>query len=464
MLNYFNFKKWNNDKILITNDFGKYDFLDIDTFFRFINNKIDENDSIYNELHERLFLLNDKDIYSEEILNTMRTSKDYLFTSTSLHIFVVTNMCNMKCIYCQAQHQNTIKKGNMTEDTAYRAIDIALQSPSPYLTFEFQGGEPLINYPVIKKMIEYAEKNKLNKIIDYTLVSNLSLITDEMIEFFKEYKVNICTSLDGDRYIHEHNRPMLSSNSSYDMMKKGLNTLKKFGVGLSAIETTTRKSFTHVDQILEEYLKLGFRSIFIRPLTPLGFAYTEWNKIGYSAEEYVLFYKEMLEKILIINKNGIKFIEQYAKIFLRRILKGESGNYMELRSPCGAVLGQLAYYYDGDIYTCDEARMISESGDKIFKLGNVYNNTYNDLLKNATCKSICAASILESTPVCVDCVYNPYCGVCPVINYAISDNIFTSDSKNYRCKIYKGIMDILFKKIEKNDIEEMKILYSWIED
>ena len=167
MLNYFNFKKWNNDKILITNDFGKYDFLDIDTFFRFINNKINENDSIYNELHERLFLLNYKDIYSEEILNTMRTSKDYLFTSTSLHIFVVTNMCNMKCIYCQAQHQNTIKKGNMTEDTAYRAIDIALQSPSPYLTFEFQGGEPLINYPVIKKMIEYAEKNKLNKIRNY---------------------------------------------------------------------------------------------------------------------------------------------------------------------------------------------------------------------------------------------------------------------------------------------------------
>ena len=117
----------------------------------------------------------------------MRTSKDYLFTSTSLNIFVVTNMCNMKCIYCQAQHQNTIKKGNMTEDTAYRAIDIALQSPSPYLTFEFQGGEPLINYPVIKKMIEYAEKNKLNKIIDYTLVSNLSLITDEMIEFLKQF-------------------------------------------------------------------------------------------------------------------------------------------------------------------------------------------------------------------------------------------------------------------------------------
>ncbi len=67
------------------------------------------------------------------------------------------------------------------------------------------------------------------------------------------------------------------------------------------------------------------------------------------------------------------------------------------------------------------------------------------LMENRVCKVTCQASVLESLPGCCDFVYHPYCGVCPVISYASDNSIYTRESNVYRCKIYKGILDILFE-------------------
>ena len=80
-----------------------------------------------------------------------------------------------------------------------------MESPSTYLTFEFQGGEPLMNFETIKYIIEYSKSISNGKIIEYNLVSNLTLLTDEMIEFFIENEVSICTSIDGDKRIAKYN-------------------------------------------------------------------------------------------------------------------------------------------------------------------------------------------------------------------------------------------------------------------
>lgn len=113
---------------------------------------------------------------------------------------------------------------------------------------------------------------------------------------------------------------------------------------------------------------------------------------------------------------------------------------MELRSPCGGAIGQLAYYYDGNIYTCDECRMLAEMGNDSFKVGNVYENTYNDLVTSDSAKTVCVSSCLECLTKCHSCVYMPYCGTCPVINLAQENNIFSRTNENYRCKIYKGMI------------------------
>lgn len=464
MINHFNFKQYDSDSFLITNDFGRYLFLKSDDFKKYVTGQLDHTDPLYEKLHANLFLLEPMELYSHETANDLRSMKNYVFASTALHIFVLTTHCNLRCVYCQAQDQGNHDKGVMSTETAMRAVDIALQSPTQHLTIEFQGGEPLLNFPVIQDIIEYAESKKTDKEISYTLVSNLSLLTPEILEYLLTYNVNICTSVDGPEDLHNRNRKSLNGNGSYQLMQRGASLLRERGVRFSAIQTTTRESLKFPREIVREYQELGTPGIFLRPLTPLGFAKNDWDSIGYTPEEWLSFYKEAFAEILKINKEGIWFPEQHAVYFLKKILHGYALNYMELRSPCGAGVGQLAYYYDGNVYSCDEARMVSETGDQAFRLGNVFENTYQEIIRSGPCRAACAASIIESIPGCSDCVYQPYCGVCPVINYAMDGDIFPRRSKSYRCQMYGGILDFLFSLLHQGDEEIMSILKSWIED
>lgn len=460
--NYFNFKQW-KDKMLLTNEQGRYILLGKRDFLNLVNKRYDLlSKEILQTLKDRFFIYDiDEDVFIEKVANAYRDNKQYLFSATSLHIFVMTNACNMCCVYCQAQDSAQEKKGKMQEMTAKAAVDIALQSPNEYLTFEFQGGEPLLNFETIKYIVEYSEQNKNHKQIQYSLVTNTLLLNEEMIQFFKKYDVSISTSLDGCKEVHNSNRPKIDGDGTYDYVSRNIKWLQSNDIQVGAIETTTKISLKNAEKIIETYHNLGLNHLFIRPLTPLGYAKEHWAEIGYEPKEFLKFYKQCILILLEHNRNGIRMSEGHARIFLKKILTGYSENYMELRSPCGAGIGQMAYYYDGNIYTCDEGRMVAEMGDQMFCLGNVNYSTYDDLMENRVCKVTCQASVLESLPGCCDCVYHPYCGVCPVISYASDNSIYTRESNVYRCKIYKGILDILFEiLLEEPGAED--ILKAWI--
>ena len=163
-----------------------------------------------------------------------------------------------------------------------------------------------------------------------------------------------------------------------------------------------------------------------------------------------------------MNLRGIFMREGHAAIFLRKILCQDGENYMELRTPCGGVTGQIAYFYNGDIYTCDEGRMLGEMGDQLFRLGNVCNDTFDKVICSSACQAMMAASCLESVPECSDCAYLPYCGTCPVLNYSEYGDIFPSRPGGYKCRIYKGMLDILFEFLSRNDEHINRVLQSWI--
>ena len=463
MLNHFNFKKIDKDCVLVTNDFGLHAFLTDSEFRALATNRVNKSSPLYEQLHQKLFLLEPMELYSSEIASDLRKMKNYVFTPTTLHIFVVTNACNLQCIYCQAQASKERKHGMMSAEVGIRAIDIALQSPSNNLTFEFQGGEPLVNFATIKAMVEYSEAHKGDKKIEYTIVSNLTLATDEILDFLIEHNFSISTSLDGPKVLHDHNRRICGVGSSYEYVMDGVQRIHAKNYSVGAIQTTTRESLAYAKEIVREYVSIGTNGIFLRPLTPLGFAKEDWDLIGYSPEEFSAFYKEAFDEILAVNREGLCFPEQHSTYFLKKILHGYSYNYMELRSPCGAGVGQMAYYYDGKVYTCDEGRMVAEAGDNAFCLGDVFSDDYESLVSSSTCKVTCASSVLESIPGCCDCVYHPYCGVCPVINYAMDGDIFARQAHGYRCKVYAGILDHLFSLLKENDEETIRILHSWIE-
>ncbi len=458
-LNYFNFKEKENN-YLITNDIGEYAFLQKQDFKDLIQRK-ELNQELKSELIQKGFIYEgSEEIFASNQAIRLRRTKEYLLVPTTLHIFVVSKNCNFNCIYCQAGNLNQNENFNMSKETAKRAVNIAMDSPSRYLTFEFQGGEPLMNFETIKYIVEYSKSISNGKFIEYNLVSNLTLLTDEMIEFFMENEVSICTSIDGNRELQNINRPYKNADSYKETVNK-IKKLREKQIKVNAIETTTKYSLDKYKEIVDEYIKLELESIFIRPLTRLGKADNNWKSIGYEAEEFLKFYKNALDYIIEKNKQGIFLSEGHTNIFLKKILLNQPVNYMELRSPCGGAIGQLAYYYDGNIYTCDEGRMLSEMGDDSFKLGNVYENTYKELMQCDCTNAMCVSSCIECLPYCSTCVYMPYCGTCPVINLAQGNNIFSQNPKEYRCKIYGGILDILFNYIE-NEPDVVEILKKWI--
>lgn len=462
ILNHFNFKRFGN-KVLITNDAGRFCFLLKDDFLQLISNTVSKGSELFSRLAEGLFISDQHpELFSNFAIESVRKNKNYLFRSTSLFIFVVTTKCNANCIYCQAKDRNSPQHTDMSIDTALKAVDLALSAPSNYITIEFQGGEPLLNFPVIKAIIEYCKSSSSKKHIQYSLVSNLTVLTDEMLEYLILHKVSISTSIDGNQLLHNKNRPLASGDDSFNLALSKLKHIAQHNYHVGAIETTTRLSLPFSNEIVDTYVSIGMKSIFLRPLTPLGFANNAWNQIGYTADEYTAFYKKALNYIINLNRTGTYIKELHATIWLRKILSGESENYMELRSPCGASLGQIAFYCDGRIFTCDEARMLSEMGNDSFCLGDVNSSTYNMLIDSPVAKACCSASILESVPSCCDCVYQPYCGTCPVVNLATNGDIFSKSASSFRCEVYKGMLNCIFEILLRNDPEEIEIFKSWL--
>ncbi len=459
-INYFNFSPF-NDEYLLTNDAGEYAFLEGKDLQALIN-KRELSEAVANRLKAAHMIFDNEEVFISDYKDYIKWNKRYLFSATALHIFVLNNECNMRCIYCQAKDEESISRCYMNKATAEKCVDIALSSPAKSLTFEFQGGEPLLNFDVLKFIVEYSEKKKGGKHIEYNLVSNLTVLTDEMLEFLTANEIGVCTSVDGPKELHDVNRPFLSGTGSYDAVKRQIKRLSNAGVRVSAIQTTTKQSLSYPQEIVDEYCLMGQNELFIRPLTKLGTAAKSWDRIGYSAEEFLDFYEACFNYILQLNKKGTIIREKHAVLFLKKILCGVSDNYMELRSPCGASIGQIAYYADGNIFTCDEGRMLYEMGNPAFMLGNAFENTYDELMQSPICKAVCVSSLLEGQLTCSDCVFQPYCGVCPVINLAHEHDIFAKKARSFRCEVYGGILSILFHLLHEKDEETMRILYSWI--
>jgi His-Xaa-Ser system radical SAM maturase HxsB len=385
---------------------------------------------------------------------------------------IITLRCDQICGYCHASRTNLDSEGyDMNEETARAVVDRIFETTSPSITIEFQGGEPLVNWPVLVEVVRYArEKNRdAGKALLFSLVTNLSMMTDEKAEFLLENGVMICTSFDGPREVHEANRH-LARASSYDEAKRWIGTLnRRYGdrgldTGLAyvnALLTVTRATLAKPREVVDEYVALGLKAIHLRPLNPFGFAAQTWERIGYTGEEYLAFYRAALDYVIELNQRGVEILEKKLALYLQKIFTDVDPNYMELRSPCGAGTGQMAYNYDGKIYTCDEGRMIGKMGDDLFQIGHAVENTHREAVGHETVRAMAAASYLDAVPGCSDCAYNPYCGVCPIYNYVAQGDLFGKMPGSDWCKISMGICDHLFGRLAREGDALRTLLERW---
>jgi uncharacterized protein len=461
---FFRFKKQGKSDYLLTNDVGEYVMLSEKNFKGFLEGRLPENDPVF-EVLKTQGLIRDK-INTADIVLKYQKKNLFLWQGPSLHIIVVTLRCNQKCIYCQTSSRGEAEKDfDLDIATAKKIVDMIFMSPSKTIAIEFQGGEPLLNWQTVKFIVEYSKtKNKAEKKnLELRLVSNFSLMDEAKLKFLVANSVTVCTSLDGPEFIHNKNRVWVKGNNyrqTVQWLKKAQKVYKsklanKFKPG--ALVTVSRNSLKYPEAIVDEYSKQGVEFIFLRPMTPLGIAKNMWKQIGYTPQEYLKFYTRALDRVISYALKHPKshFHENTAKIFLAKIITDYDPNFLELRSPCGAGIGQLLYNYNGKIYTCDEGRMI---GDEMFCIGDVSKNKYKEVVNHSTVKVLSMASCLDNTG-CDLCVYKPYCGVCPIFNWSYEGNIFSNVYSNPRCIINKGILEYLFDKLKDKKIK--KLFFTW---
>lgn len=459
----FRFLRYDAGRYLLTNLVGEYVFLSPEELADFTGRRLDPWSAAYFRLKGKQFFYDGtSDVALELLAAKYRTQQSTLPHFTGLHLFVVTLRCDHSCPYCQVSRVSPDRAAfDMTRETADRAVEWLYRSPSPVLKVEFQGGEALLNFELVRYVVERVEARNDGRVVEFVIATNLSPLTEEVLDFCREHRIFLSTSIDGPRELHNANRPV-PGNDSYERAVRGIQRAREVlgHDSVAALMTTTARSLDYPREIVDEYVRLGFESIFLRPISPYGFALRSAAKLGYTTDTFLEFYRTGLLHILELNRQGVPIREEYASIILRKMLTSFATGYVDLQSPAGIGTAVLVYNYDGNVYASDEGRMLAETGDRTFLLGNVHEDAYEDLFLNSPLLPLIHETMVEGTPVCTDCAYLPWCGTDPVFHHATQGDPVGHRPTSDFCRKNMGVFRLLIDLMEA-DPEAARIMRGW---
>lgn len=450
--------------ILLTNLVGEHVFLPEDTFLAVVAGTCGDQ-SILAELRSKHFIqLPGERLPAELLAIKLRTRLRRLPDSTGLHMFVVTLRCEHTCRYCQVSRQASAKtEYDMSIETASRALALAFRSPSPHLKIEFQGGEPLLNFPLVRWIVTQAKQlnQEHGKQLAFVIATNLALLDGEILDFCREEDIYFSTSLDGPEDLHNTNRRR-PGQDSWQKTVAGIKLVQeRLGSDhVSALMTTTEASLQRPAEIIDTYAELGLRHVFLRPISPYGFALRRRSGAGYDVERWLAFYEAGLDYIIDLNRRGVPMVETYTAIVAKKMFTNNDPGYVDLSSPAGIGLGALVYNYDGNVYASDEGRMLAEMQDQTFRLGNVQDSSYADIMLSEQLLRPLEESLTLSAPMCNTCAFEPYCGADPVYHHATAGDFVGHKAMSNFCKRNMGVFTTMLTRA-RDDKFTRDLFWRW---
>lgn len=439
------------NKRLVVNLLGHWDFLTTEEFKTFHAMKIQQQDPLWMRLKEKGLIVDDQNI--KQVIQDFRNSHSHLFKDAGLHIAVVTTKCNQQCLYCQAK---TETPQDMTFEVASRVLKYLTEVRTPSVTLEFQGGEPLLNWPVMKFLIEKVQELLFEgRKIHLTMVSNLNLLDDEKLSFLIKNNVEICTSFDGIEDIHDQNRVLLNGMGTYQDVLTKIKKVQSFNKRCGLLPTITKEMLKYPKELVDAYVALQQNEIPLRPVNCMGEAKDVWKDMGYSANEFMKFYQEAVEHMFVLNQQGIKIRERMMSLLLKQIVDHQDHGYVDCMNPCGAGRAVMTYMPDGGCYPCDESRMIDPH---MFRLGNILEEKYEDMIKKEKLLHILTASCSDIWHY--GSVFSPWLGVCPMINYAQQQNLVLKTKCSSFQEIQQRQLRFIFNILA--DDTQNSLLMNWI--
>ena len=369
-------------------------------------------------------------LFSEDTFND---KADYLKKKTSgvvkalcLHI---AHTCNLNCSYCFAsQGKYHGERSLMSEEVAKRSMDFLIENSGSRTNLEvdFFGGEPLMNFDVVKKTVEYAREREkeTGKNFRFTLTTNGVLIDDDVIDFANREMSNVVLSLDGRKEVHDRFRVDYAGNGSWEKI------VPKFQKLVEAREHKNyymRGTFTHHNpdflKDIETMLDLGFTELSMEPVVcaPEDASALTDEDFPVVVEQYEKLAELMLKK----HKEGKPFTFYHYMIDL----KGGPCIYKRI-SGCGSGTEYMAVTPWGDLYPCHQF-----VGEEKFKLGDIFNGVNNTAIQDEflSCN-------VYSREECRDCWAKLYCsGGCAANAYHATGSV--KGVYEYGCKLFRKRME-----------------------
>jgi len=373
----------------------------------------------------------------EKVFNTNDFLKKNPFTSKIT--LMVTQNCNLNCVYCYGGESGTYGQENkkfMTKEIAKKAIKLLIDrnKKSKHYEITFFGGEPLLKISLIKYVMKYCRDNYPDKNFIYNMTTNGTLINDEVIKIFKQNPISLLMSIDGPKEIHNYNIKLRSGAGSFNLIIKNIKLLKKNNIKFS-IRSTLDDQFSHeYSNIAKYFLKLGANNIFIS------------RTCDYDENSNLL--KIDIEK----DKKKAKYVNEYNNKVLDELLSGKKPKSVPFFSllerihnatkdlmGCGFLRGATAVSTDGSLYICHRFVGIDD-----FKFGDVNNGIDYNVIKSISKK------LDNATNQCQQCFAKNICKRSCIRNIAYYDKFapFNEDD----CDLMKDMIEFYlyaYYKIKK---------------
>lgn len=337
----------------------------------------------------------------------------------------VAHTCNLNCTYCfAAQGKYHGERALMSFETGKRALDFLVENSGKRrnLEVDFFGGEPLMNFEVVKQLVAYARsiEDKCGKHFRFTLTTNGVLLDDEVTEFANRECHNVVLSLDGRKEVHDRLRKTINGKGSYDTI---VPKFQKFVKARGDKGYYVRGTFTHNNTDFTNDIfhmaDLGFTELSMEPVVCAPgeeYALTE-EDLPVLFEQYEILAKEMLRR----EREGRPFT------FYHYMLDLTGGPCIYKRiSGCGSGTEYLAVTPWGELYPCHQF-----VGDPKYSMGNIWDGVTNKALQDEF--KLCNA---YARPDCKGCWAKLYCsGGCAANAYHATGSI--TGTYHYGCELFK---------------------------
>ena len=363
-------------------------------------------------LEELLMIMDEEMLFSDEPFENYApdTSTKPILKSLCLHI---CHDCNLRCKYCFAGTGSFGgERTMMTTEVGKKAIDLIIKESAHRhnLEVDFFGGEPLMNFDVVKEIVEYAKVKgeEFNKNFRFTLTTNALGLNDEKIEFINKVMKNVVLSIDGRKETNDNMRMRLDNTGSYDAILPKIQRLVKArnGKDYYVRGTFTRENLDFSNDVFH-LADLGFKQISVEPVVAncdSGFDLRE-EDLPVLFEQYEILAKEYVNR----ENQGKGFNFFHFMIDLNQgpcIAKRTSG--------CGAGHEYAAVTPEGDLYPCHQFVGIEE-----FKIGDVFEG-----IKGHEIRKSFKSSNITSREDCKNCWAKYYCsGGCVANAWQFNKNI-----------------------------------------